>query len=190
MNPEREVYLNAINKIDNYFSKFISNDDNETKWRITNIQNYISSIIDIYINIGNKRFNSYLESIKNENNQNKNEELIKKMNYEVTITIKNISKIRLELMRIITSSVNTDIKLIFDEGIPYFREFIKIFGPLKIDKKNEKIIEESMTKLIQEMKWILENKMQIGFNKFDPTLFVNSFEAYLIQKNEEKKNMN
>ena len=190
MNPEREVYLNAINKIDNYFSKFISNDDNETKWRITNIQNYISSIIDIYINIGNKRFNSYLESIKNENNQDKNKELIKKMNYEVTITIKNISKIRLELMRIITSSVNTDIKLIFDEGIPYFREFIKIFGPLKIDKKNEKIIDESMTKLIQEMKWILENKMQIGFNKFDPTLFVNSFEAYLIQKNEEKKNMN
>ena len=188
MNPEREVYLNAINKIDNYFIKFISNDDNETKWRITNIQNYISSIIDIYINIGNKRFNSYLESIKNENNQDKIEELIKKMNYEVTITIKNISKIRLELMRIITSSVNTDIKLIFDEGIPYFREFIKIFGPLKIDKKNEKIIEESMTKLIQEMKWILENKMQIGFNKFDPTLFVNSFEAYLIQKNEEKKN--
>jgi hypothetical protein len=146
MIPEKEVYLMAINKIDNYFSKFISNDDNETKWRIINIQNYIGSIIDIYINVENKRFNSLLELIKDENNQGKIEELIKKMNYEVSITAINISKIRIELMRIITSSVNTNINAIFDEGIPYFKEFIKIFGPLKIDEKKEKTIDESMTK--------------------------------------------
>ena len=188
MIPEKEVYLMAINKIDNYFSKFISNDDNETKWRIINIQNYIGSIIDIYINVENKRFNSLLELIKDENNQGKIEELIKKMNYEVSITAINISKIRIELMRIITSSVNTNINAIFDEGIPYFKEFIKIFGPLKIDEKKEKTIDESMTKLIQEMKWILEKKMQTGFNNFDSNLFVKSFRAYLFQKYEEKKN--
>ena len=91
-------------------------------------------------------------------------------------------------MRIITSSVNTNINAIFDEGIPYFKEFIKIFGPLKIDEKKEKTIDESMTKLIQEMKWILEKKMQTGFNNFDSNLFVKSFRAYLFQKYEEKKN--
>lgn len=188
MSPEKEVYLKAINKIDKYFNNFISNDDNETKWRIINIQNYISSIIDIYINIENKKFNSSLELMKSENNQYKIEELIKKMNYEVTILAKNISKINFELMRIITSSVSTDIKTIFDEGIPYFREFIKIFGPLKIDEKKEKTIDESMTKLIQEMKWILEKKMQIAFNNFDSNIYVKSFGAYLIQKFGDKKN--
>ena len=45
-----------------------------------------------------------------------------------------------------------------------------------------------MTKLIQEMKWILEKKMQTGFNNFDSNLFVKSFRAYLFQKYEEKKN--
>ena len=187
MKPEKEVYLNAINKIDNYFNKYILESDNETNYRMTNIQNYIISIIDIYINISNNRFNSSLELIKNDNNQDKIEELIKKLKYEVTITLKNIAKIRSELMRALTSSVNTDIKKIFDEGIPYFKEFIKIFGPLRIDEENEKVINEKIEILIQDMKWILENKMQNGFKNFDSKLFIKSFDAYLNQKHEEKK---
>ena len=189
MKSEREVYLHAINKIDNYFNKFISNDDDETKWRITNIENYIKSILDIYINIENIKFNSSLELIKKEKEKEKDkiEELIKKMNYEVKITIINISKITNELIATLTSSVNTDIKAIFDEGIPYFTEFIKIFGPLTIDEESQNKVDESIAKLIQEMKWILENKMQIGFKDFDSKVFVKSFGAYLIQKYEEKK---
>ena len=187
MKPEKEVYLHSINKIDNYFSKYTSNSDNETNYRIINIQNYINSIIDIYISIDNNRFNSSLELIKNDNNQDKIEELIKKMNYEVTIILKNIAKIRAELMRILTSSVNTDIKKIFDEGIPYFKEFIKNFGPLRIDEENEKIINEKIEKLTQEIKWILENKMQNGFKNFDSKVFIKSFDAYLNQKYEEKR---
>ena len=187
MKPEKEVYLHAINKIDNYFNKYISNSDNETNYRITSIQNYINSIIDIYINIDDNRFNSSLELIKNDNSQDKIEELIKKMNYEVTIILKNIAKIRAELMRTLTSSVNTDIKKIFDEGIPYFKEFIMNFGPLRIDEENEKIIKENIEKLIQEIKWILENKMQNSFKNFDSKVFIKSFDAYLNQKYEEKR---
>ena len=184
MKPEREVYLNAINKIENYFDKFISNNDYE----ISNIQKYINSILDIYINIENKRFNSTLQSIKDEKYQDeKIKELNKKMNYVVTITIKNISKITIELIKTITSSVNTDINLIFDEGIPYFKEFIKIFGPLNIDEENEKNIDENMTKIVQEMKKILKNKMEVGFNNFKSDLFVESFVAYLIKMHEEKQ---
>ena len=80
MKPEREVYLYAINKIDNYFNKFISNDDKETEFRINQIKNYINSIIDIYINIENIKFNSSLELIKKEKEKEKDkiEELIKK----------------------------------------------------------------------------------------------------------------
>jgi len=48
MNPERQIYLDAINKINKYFNNYISNDDGETKFKITNIQDNISSIIDIY----------------------------------------------------------------------------------------------------------------------------------------------
>ena len=187
MKTEREVYLNIINKIDNYFSKFISNDDKETKCRITNIENYISSILDIYIKIENNRFNSSLELIKKEKRQDKIEKLIISMNYGVSITIKNMAKIRTELMKVVTSSTNTDIKLIFNEGIPYFKEFIKNFGPIKINEKKQKKIDEIILELIQDIKWILENKMQVGFNKFDSKLFLNSFESYLIQKHEEKK---
>jgi len=43
-------------------------------------------------------------------------------------------------MKVLISSINTDIKTIFDENIPYFKEFIKIFDPLKIDEKKEKIV--------------------------------------------------
>ena len=190
MKIEREVYLNTINKIDNYFSKYISNDDKETKCRITYIQNYISSILDIYIKIENNRFNSDLELIKKEKKekkQNKIEKLIKSMNYRVEITLKNIAKIRCELLKAMTSSVNTDIKLIYDEGVPYFKEFIKIFGPIKIKEKIQKKIDEILLELIQDIKWILENKLLVAFNKFDSKLFIDSFESYLIQKHEEKK---
>ena len=97
-----------------------------------------------------------------------------------------MAKIRSELMKALTSSTNTDIKKIFDEGIPYFKEFIKIFGPLRIDEENEKIINEKIEKLLQEMKWILENKMNEGFKKFNSKEFLKSFEEYLKEQYEEK----
>jgi len=188
MKTEKEVYLFAINKIDNYFNEYISDDDEETLAKIINIQNYICLIINKYIDIGNNRFNSSVELIKNDNNQDKIEELIKMINDEITITLKNIAKIRSELMRTLTSSANTDIKKIFDEGIPYFKEFIKIFGPLRIDEENEKFINEKIEKLIQEMKWILENKMNDGFKNFNSKKFLNSFEDYLKEQYKEKHN--
>ena len=41
-------------------------------------------------------------------------------------------------MKVILQSTNKDLIKSFDEGIPFFKEFIKACGPQQISKENEK----------------------------------------------------
>ena len=187
MKIERQIYLYIINKIDNYILKPILSEDNEINSKIHYCQEYINTIIGIYINIDNNRFNLILESVKNNFSQDKKEKIFNKINNDIKITIINISKIRLELMKIVASSLNKDIIInIFKEGLPLFREFIRIFRPLNIDKEIQDQIDENIEKIISEMKWILEQKMQIYFKNFKPKTFKNSFQVHLAQEFEKK----
>ena len=189
MKIEKQIYLYIINKIDNYFLKPILSEDNEINSKIHYCQEYINTIIGIYINIDNNRFNLILESVKNNFSQDKKEKIFNKINNDIKITIINISKIRQELMKIVTSSLNKDIINIFKEGLPLFREFIRIFGPLNIDKEIQDLIDENIEKIIAEMKWILEQKMQIYFKNFNPKTFKNSFQVHLAQEFEKKSKL-
>ena len=102
----------------------------------------------------------------------------------------NIAKIRTELLNKILSLNDQDQNNIFKEGISLFKEFIKNFGPQSIDPKNEKIIDDVYIKrIILTMEKLLNNNLQSPFNKFDPNLFLKSFDSYLTKKYEEKKKL-
>ena len=107
----------------------------------------LNSIIEIYISIDNKR-------LLNLDNQ----KLLQKMNKDNEIMIKNIPKIRQELMKTILFSTNKDIVKTFEEGIPLFKEFIQNFGPLNIEEENKEEIDKLIENIILEMKYILEKK--------------------------------
>ena len=109
------------------------------------------------------------------------------MNKDNEIMIKNIPKIRQELMKTILFSTNKDIVKTFEEGIPLFKEFIQNFGPLNIEEENKEEIDKLIENIILEMKYILEKKMNINFQKFDPKVFSKLFDVKLENLYEEKK---
>ena len=91
MKVEKEVQLYVITKIDNYFTKFISLEDNEIKKK--ECEKLTNLIMDIYINIDNSKLDKLLDKPK--------AELIKKVNNDNFIILKNIPKIRQQLMNAI-----------------------------------------------------------------------------------------
>ena len=155
MKNERKFQSDVISKIDRYFNKRIILEPEKEK----EINEYINSIIDLYIDIDNKRLQPKIDS--------KEKDLLKKINKDSKIIIENISKIRQELMMTILSSTKKEPKEAFDDGILLFKEFIKNFGPLHIDEADEKNIDMKIDNIIQIMKEVLEKKMDIAFQKFE-----------------------
>ena len=174
MKNERKFQSDVISKIDRYFNKRIILEPEKEK----EINDYINSIIDFYIDIDNKRLQPKIDS--------KEKDLLKKINNDSKIIIKNISKIRQELMMIILSSTKKEPKETFDDGILLFKEFIKNFGPLHIDEADEKNIDMKIDNIIKIMKEVLEKKMDIAFQKFDLKIFKSSFDLQLQTLYEEK----
>jgi len=92
-------------------------------------------------------------------------------------------------MKIILSFPGKKRKDIFNQGIPLFKEFIKNFGPLKIDKKEEKEIDKFIDEIVEIMKDILEKKMESAFKQFDSKTYIKSFNRELEAKYNEKKDL-
>ena len=168
---EREFQFDVINKIEEYFNNGVNIEEIKPK-----IDKCLNSIIEIYISIDNKRLFDL-----------DNQKLLQKMNKDNEIMIKNIPKIRQELMKTILFSTNKDIVKTFEEGIPLFKEFIQNFGPLNIEEENKVEIDKLIENIILEMKYILEKKMNINFQKFDPKVFYKLFDVKLENLYEEKK---
>ena len=175
MKIEKEFQKYVICKMDNYFNKRIIIDNNEE------IEKYINNIIEIYLSIDTQIIESKLDLEK--------KHLLNKIKKDGKITAMNISKIRQELMKTTLGHPDKKAVNIFEKGIPLFREFIKNFGPRKIDEINEKVIEINISKIIDIMKEIFEKKMKIAFNKFDTKSFLNSFDLKLEELYEEKKKL-
>ena len=175
MKIEKEFQKYVICKMDNYFNKRIIIDNNEE------IEKYINNIIEIYLSIDTQIIESKLDLEK--------KHLLNKIKKDGKITAMNISKIRQELMKTTLGHPDKKAVNIFEKGIPLFREFIKNFGPRKIDGINEKVIEINISKIIDIMKEIFEKKMKIAFNKFDTKSFLNSFDLKLEELYEEKKKL-
>ena len=179
MKVEKEVQLYVISKIDNYFTKFIPLEDQEIKLKIKECEKIINSIMDIYINIDNSTLGKLLDKSK--------DELMKKINEDNYIILKNIPKIRQGLMGVILG-LNEDKAInIFDAGVPLFKEFIKNFGPLHTGKETEKKIDNYIEEILSIMKKLLLEKLEIAFNKFDAKHFLKSFDSYLCKKYKERK---
>ena len=175
MKPEMELQNLAIAKIDKYFSKrIIINQKQE-------IEKYINAILDIYNKIDDEKMKSYLE-------KDLNKELIKKLNKDGSILSKNIPKIRQELMKKILSLQGAKKEKIFDESIPFFKEFIKNFGPKTINEKYEKKIDNYINKIIDIMKKVLE-EMKHAFKSFEPKTFINNFDLEINKFYEEKSQL-
>ena len=178
MQVEREVQLYVISKIDNYFNRYISDKDIETKNLIEEFEKNINSIVDIYIKIDEERIYSCPQ--KN---------VMHKLNEDNSIVLQNIPKIRKELMQKILGLNDQVVLNIFNEGIPLFKEFIKNFGPQRIDTKIEKEIDGKYIKRIISIMTKLLNNMKTGFDKFDTAHFLKSFDSYLTKKYEDKKKL-
>ena len=179
MKVEKEVQLYVITKIDNYFTKFISLEDNEIKKK--ECEKLTNLIMDIYINIDNSKLDKLLDKPK--------AELIKKVNNDNFIILKNIPKIRQQLMNAILALDDQVAINIFNVGVPLFKEFIKNFGPINIDKENEQLINHYIKEILIIMEILLFNNMEKAFNKFDTKHFLKSFDSYLSKKYEEKKGL-
>ena len=175
MKIEKEFQQYVICKMDDYFNKRIIIENNDE------IEKYINNIIDIYISIDNQIIESKIDLDHNK--------LLDKIKKEGKIVVINISKIRQELMKTILGYADRKVINILEQGIPIFKEFIKNFGPLKIDENDEKEIDKNISKIIDIMKEILEKKMKVAFNKFDAKVFINSFELKLEELYDEKKNL-
>ena len=178
MKVEREVQLYVISKIDNYFNKYISDKDIDTKNLIEEFEKNINSIVDIYIKIDDERIYSCPQ--KN---------IMHKLNEDNSILLQNIPKIRKELMQKILGLNDQVVLNIFNEGIPLFKEFIKNFGPQRIDAKIEKEIDAKYIKRIISIMTKLLNNMETGFAKFDTAHFLKSFDSYITKKYEDKKKL-
>ena len=175
MKVEKEFQKYVICKIDNYFGKRIDIENNDE------IEKYINNIIDIYLSIDNQIIESKIDLEQNK--------LLNKIKKDGKIVSINISKIRQELMKTILCYADKKYINILEKGIPLFKEFIKNFGPIKIDENNEKEIDKNISKIIDIMKEILEKKMKIAFDKFDTKHFINSFDIKLEELYEEKKKL-
>lgn len=182
MKVEREVQIYVVDKIDKYFSRYISEKDDDINQLIEECKKNINSILDIYINKDDQILNGLL--IK------PNKKLIQKLNNDSSIILLNIIKIRTELLNKILSLDEQNVNNIFKEGISLFKEFIKNFGPQRIDPIFEKQIDDIYIKrIIFTMEKLLNNNMQTPFKKFDSKHFEKSFELYLCKKYEEKKKL-
>ena len=180
MKVEREVQGLAFTKIINYFNKYISNKDKDVKLKYDECEKYINNIIDIYIEIDNNNLNSILLELDHK-------DILYKLKKDGDILSKNISKIREEIMKTILSCPAKNLKDLFNSSVTLFKEFIKIFGPSKIDKKTETIIDENIEKILLIMRYILNKKMNIALKDFKLKTYVKSFEAELLKRYEEKK---
>ena len=149
MKIEKEFQKYVICKIDNYFNKKIIIEKNDE------LEMYINNIIDIYISIDKEIIESKQKLEKNQ--------LLNKIKKDGKIVAFNISKIRQELMKTILGSVEKKVENILEQGIPLYKEFIKNFGPIKIDKDKEKEIDKNISKIIDIMKEILEKKNESCF---------------------------
>lgn len=181
MKVEKEVQLYVISKIDNYFTKYISFEDNEIKKKKKECEKFINLIMDIYIKIDNSKLDKLKDKPK--------VELIKKINDDNFIILKNISKIRQQLMNVILALDDKEAINIFNASVPLFKEFIKNFGPIYINKENEQNINYYIGKILSIMKNLLLDNMEKAFNKFDTKHFLKSFDSYLSKKYEEKKGL-
>jgi hypothetical protein len=153
----------------------------------------VNDIIKILINEDNIKIESSLELIKNNKSiplETQKNLLLKKLYKESELVIMNFVKIRQEIMKVILQSTNKDLIKSFDEGIPFFKEFIKACGPQQISKENEKKINNYLEKIISHLKKILQNNFNIRVKEFDKKTFKNSFSGYLREKYVEKKENN
>ena len=175
MKIEREFQQYVICKIDDYFNKRIIIENNDE------IEKYINNIIDIYLSIDKQIIESKLNLEQNQ--------LLNKIKKDGKIVSINISKIRQELMKTILGYDSKKVVNILEQGIPLFKEFIKNFGPQKVDENNEKEIESNISKIIDIMKEILEKKMKVAFDKFDIKHFINSFNIKFEELYEDKKKL-
>jgi hypothetical protein len=151
MKVEREVQAYALLKIEHYFNKYISIEDQEVKLKYDECEKYINNIIDIYIEKDNNNLNSILLELDQK-------DILYKLKNDGEILAKNISKIRQEIMKTILSCPARNLKDLFNSSVPLFKEFIKIFGPSKIDEKTEKKIDENIKKILAIMRGILDKK--------------------------------
>jgi hypothetical protein len=161
----REFQIYVINKISNYFDKRLKLANNEK------CENYINNIIDTYIRIDNKRIDSFLFLDE--------KELFLKVNKDAKIVSINILKIKNELMKTILCCLKKKKADIFEEGKPLFKEFIKSFGPQRIDENDEEEIDSNIYNIINIMRGIMDYEMDFAFDKFSPKYFMDSFEIEL-----------
>jgi len=180
MKVEREVQAYALLKIEHYFNKYISIEDQEVKLKYDECEKYINNIIDIYIEKDNNNLNSILLELDQK-------DILYKLKNDGEILAKNISKIRQEIMKTILSCPSKNLKDLFNSSVPLFKEFIKIFGPSNIEEKTEKKINENIIKILTIMRCILDKKMDIALDNFKLKTYIKSFETYLMKKYEEKK---
>ena len=175
MKIEKEFQQYVICKIDDYFNKTIIIENNDE------LEKYINTIIDIYISIDKQTVESKIDLEQNH--------LLNKIKKDGKVVSINISKIRQELMKTILGYDSKKIENIFEQGIPLFKEFIMNFGPQIIDKNNEKEIESNMSKIIDIMKEILQNKMKYAFEKFNTKHFLDSFDIKFEELYQKKKKL-
>lgn len=182
---EKEIREYVINKICKYYMKPISS---ELEKSIKNLNNHLNEIIQEFITIDNDKLDLTIDSIKEsvyiEDEKNN---ILDKLNKDPQLFVKNYIKIRLELIKtIMTSTISKIDSSSFQLGIPLFKEFIKSFGPQRIDKKKEIKIDNNIEEIIKTMKEIFLLKMKNSFDNFDANIFKESFSNYLKEKYLEK----
>ena len=177
---EREIRQNVIAKIDKYFTKALLINDDTIKLKIDDINNMVNDILKILIKEDDIRVESSIETIKKNDSNSQISDLLTKLYEQSKLVLKNFIKIRQELIKTILNSTEKDLKKTFEEGIAFFKEFIKAFGPQQISKQ-----------IISKMKALLgEEKISIRFKEFNQKTFKNNFSLYLREKFNEKKEKN
>ena len=185
---EREIRQNVIAKIDKYFTKALLINDDTIKLKIDDINNMVNDILKILIKEDDIRVESSIETIKKNDSNSQISDLLTKLYKQSELVLQNFIKIRQELIKIILNSTEKDLKKTFEEGIAFFKEFIRAFGPQQINEENEKKINEILEKIISKMKALLgEEKISIRFKEFNQKTFKNNFSLYLREKFNEKK---
>lgn len=167
--------------------------EKDLKSMLKDINNSVNEAIKILINEDNLRLESAIELIKKDDSiplETQKKKLIEKLIKESKLVITNFIKIRQEIFKVILNSTNKDIIKTFNEGIPFFKEFIKAFGPQQISKQNEEKINNYLEKIILKTKTILEEKFSLRIKEFDKKTFMNSFSVYLREQYNKKKELN
>ena len=182
---EKEIREYVINKICKYYLKPIAS---ELEKSIKNLNNHLNEIIQGFITIDNDKLDLTIDSIKESVNiEDEKNNILDKLNKDRQLFVKNYIKIRLELIKkYMTSTISKIDSSSFQLGIPLFKEFIKSFGPQRIDKKKEIKIDNNIGEIIKAMKEIFHLKMKNSFDNFDANIFKTSFTNYLKEKYLEK----